>query len=77
MNKFERIPKLIETLRGVWYQFSSLRLGQLIINATNVKELSELYHIEDHVLLERIKDYCKQKGTIQSGKSNKRRNESG
>ncbi len=58
MRDPKRIQQLIGTLRGIWYQVPDLRLGQLIINCTHDLE-TDLFYIEDEVLLQKLKEYAK------------------
>ena len=53
-----RIQEVVATLRGIWHQVPDLRLGQLLINCTHDIG-TDLFYIEDDVLLQRLKDYAK------------------
>ncbi len=55
-RKPERIPKVIETLRKVWFQYPDLRLGQLLINV--VPNGKDLFYIEEDELVELLNKYA-------------------
>ena len=57
MRDLNRIPEVLSILSRVWYKNPDLRLCQLIINATGVKDP---YHIEDEILLEKLKETYKE-----------------
>ena len=54
MRNPERIDKVINQIRDIWKCVPDLRLGQLILNV--IPPHTELYYIEDDVLLKLIKD---------------------
>lgn len=58
MRDPKRIQELTDVLKAIWYQVPDLRLGQLIINCTHDLE-TDLFYIEDDVLLEKLKEYSK------------------
>jgi hypothetical protein len=41
-----RIEKILEVVRGVWERYPDLRLGQLIGNAADIRNVDS-YYIED------------------------------
>jgi hypothetical protein len=53
MRNPERIDKVINQIRDIWKCVPDLRLGQLILNVISD---TDLYYIEDDVLLKLIKD---------------------
>lgn len=53
MKDPQRIPEIIDQLQKLWALNPDLRLLQLLINAVN--PCADLYHLEDAVLLARLK----------------------
>lgn len=56
-----RIPQMLKALEEVWRADPDLRLGQLLVNATNFSGrrvlCPEIFYAEDDVLLAGIHDY--------------------
>ena len=71
MKDSKRIQLVIDTIRGIWYQYPNMRLGQLISNVIDSK--TDLFYVEDHVLIEKMKQFVKMKGSSDDG--NKRTTE--
>ncbi|QSI76641.1 hypothetical protein [Niveibacterium microcysteis] len=58
MRDRKRITAVLDALRQAWERKPDLRLGQLLVIAAQPKEpCSELFYIEDHVLLQGIENY--------------------
>lgn len=56
MRSFDGIDQILATLRQGWLLSPDLRLGQLLVNAANPRTpCSELFYLEDQVLLERLR----------------------
>lgn len=52
--------EIIEILARIWTKYPDLRLSQLIVNAIPLKySLSELFYIEDSILLNKLKTFRK------------------
>jgi hypothetical protein len=49
----ERIDPLIDALRRLWKRYPDLRLGQLVICATDP---SDLFNIEDELMLQKLNE---------------------
>lgn len=64
-----RIPRILEALRVEWEKMPDLRLGQLLVNAmpmVNDRDIvSELFGVEDHMLVSYVEDFCRPKKTGQ------------
>jgi hypothetical protein len=54
METTERIPSTIAVIETAWKAHPELRLGQLLINALNPRDLTELYYLQDRALAARI-----------------------
>ena len=65
MKDPKRIQLVIDTIRGIWYQYPNMRLGQLISNVIDSK--TDLFYVEDHVLIEKMKQFVKMKGSSIDG----------
>ena len=49
---------LLESIANVQAKYPELRLGQLLINAINLQQpCPELFHVEDNVLAEKLKQF--------------------
>jgi uncharacterized protein YihD (DUF1040 family) len=59
MRDPSRIPEVLATLRRIWLKSPDLRLHQLIGNVTPE---SDPYHVEDDVLLARLRAHEQGKG---------------
>lgn len=49
-----RIDGVLEAIRRVWVEHPDMRLGQLLFNAVRLSERSDLYNIEDTVLIRKL-----------------------
>ena len=58
MRDPKRIEEMTSVIKNIWYQVPDLRLGQLLINCTHDLG-TDLFYVEDDVLLQRLKDYAK------------------
>ena len=65
MKDPKRIQLVIETIRGIWYQYPDMRLGQLICNCLDSE--TDVFYVEDHVLIEKMKQFVKTKGSNNDG----------
>lgn len=55
MRNPDRIPVILEAIQKSWEANPDLRLMQLLLNAIDFKNpFSELYHLEDDVLMSRL-----------------------
>ena len=54
MRDPKRITKTLQEIQKVWEQFPDLRLGQLLLNATDD---TILYYLEDEELVEYLKKF--------------------
>jgi len=54
MRSKNRILPILFRIAVLWYRYSDLRLGQLIINAIDE---SKLYYIEDEDLITKLEDH--------------------
>jgi len=54
MKNKDRILLMLFRIAVLWYRYSELRLGQLVINAISE---SEVYFIEDDELLTRLENH--------------------
>lgn len=56
-----RIPQMLKALEEVWRSDPDLRLGQLVVNATNFSGRKvvcpEVFYAEDDVLLAGLREY--------------------
>ena len=55
-----RIDRMLELVRKVWYDAPDLRLTQLIMNELRMN--SDPYYVEDQILEDALKAYCKDRG---------------
>jgi hypothetical protein len=55
-----RIERMLGLIRKVWYDAPDLRLTQLIMN--ELKMNSDPYYVEDDILEDALKAYCKDRG---------------
>jgi hypothetical protein len=55
-----RIEVMLGLIRKVWYDAPDLRLTQLIMN--ELKMNSDPYYVEDDILEDALKAYCKDRG---------------
>ena len=56
MRDPKRIDGLLDAIREIWTRFPDVRLGQIIVNATQPKNpCPEVFNIEDSKLLKRPK----------------------
>lgn len=53
----QRIAKVLNTIRDVWFEFPDLRLGQLLINST--PDGRDLYYIEADEMIKNLREYAK------------------
>ena len=51
MREPERIPKILFQIERVWECYPDLRLGQLILDAVDARQL---YYMEDEELIEQL-----------------------
>ena len=56
MRDKNRIFLILFRLAAIWYKYSDLRLGQLILNVINDPPL---YYIEDDMLMDRMEEHYK------------------
>ena len=58
MRDPKKIKEILDVLRDVWEHQPDLRLGQIVINAIRpVEPCPQVFHAEDHVLLEGLQEY--------------------
>jgi hypothetical protein len=58
MRDPKRIKEILDVLRDVWEHQPDLRLGQIVINAIRpVEPCPQVFHAEDHALLEGLQEY--------------------
>jgi hypothetical protein len=61
MRDPERIPVILKALEEVWRASQDLRLGQLLVTATNFSgrktECPEIFYAEDDAMLKGIEHY--------------------
>ena len=56
MRNPDRIPEILEAIQKTWEANPDLRLMQLLLNAIDIQNpSSELYHLEDDVLMSRLR----------------------
>jgi uncharacterized protein YihD (DUF1040 family) len=76
MRDPKRIPEILNQLKGIWSSFPDLRLGQLIINAAGMWDMStmdaerKLYYMEDEQLIKLLRDHYSEVDYIENNKSN-------
>lgn len=76
MRDPKRIPKILNELKGIWSSFPDLRLGQLIINAAGMWDMStmdaerKLYYMEDEQLIKLLRDHYSEVKYIENNQSN-------
>lgn len=56
----EMVEKLVEAVREALYANPNLRLGQLIVNATGIRDSSDLFNVYDETLLHNLRGYTRQ-----------------
>lgn len=66
MRNPQRIPKILDELKGVWSTFPDLRLGQLLLNVLNDREL---YYVEDKDLLKYLRDHYSEVKNFEANQS--------
>lgn len=67
MRDPKRIEKVLSQLRMLWNTYPDLRLGQLIINVTNLQgddTANQLFYMEDDELEKRIQEYYELAGAL-------------
>lgn len=57
MRDPKRIKKMLKQIEKVWTESPDLRLFQLLLNPLGFTGHSELYYLEDDVLVEALKSY--------------------
>lgn len=67
MRDPNRIPRILDELKGIWISHPDLRLGQLLLNV--VKDPA-LYYIEDQEIIKRLRDYYSEVENFENNKSN-------
>lgn len=76
MRDPKRIPEILNELKGVWSSFPDLRLGQLIINAAGMWDMSamdaerKLYYMEDEQLIKLLRDHYSEVTNIENHQPN-------
>ena len=76
MRDPKRIPKILNELKGIWSSFPDLRLGQLIINAAGMWNMSsmdaerKLYYMEDSDIIKLLRDHYSEVKYIEDNKPN-------
>lgn len=76
MRDPKRIPEVLNELKGIWSSFPDLRLGQLIINAAGMWDMSamdaerKLFYIEDEDFIKLLRDHYSEVKYIEPNKSN-------
>jgi hypothetical protein len=76
MRDPKRIPEILNQLKGIWSSFPDLRLGQLIINAAGMWDMStmdaerKLYYMEDEQLIKLLRDHYSEVDYIENNKPN-------
>ncbi len=76
MRDPKRIPEILNELKGIWGSFPELRLGQLIINAAGMWDMStmdaerKLYYMEDEQLIKLLRDHYSEVNYIEPNKPN-------
>ena len=66
MRDPKRIPEVLNELKGIWSSFPDLRLGQLLLNVVNEREL---YYFEDEDLIKAIRHHYSEVKNIEANKS--------
>ena len=66
MRDPKRIPEILNELKGIWSSFPDLRLGQLLLNAT---QDPVLYYLEDSELIKVLRDHYSEVRYIEPDKS--------
>lgn len=56
MRNPERIDKILEIIGKIWKQNPDLRLGQMIMNAFNIRDGNGCYYIEDDNFIQKLID---------------------
>lgn len=76
MRDPKRIPEILNELKGIWGSLPDLRLGQLIINAAGMWDMSsmdaerKLYYMEDEQLIKLLRDHYSEVDYIEANKPN-------
>lgn len=66
MRDPKRIPEILNELKGIWSTFPDLRLGQLLLNVFNDREL---YYVEEKELIKHLRDHYSEVKYIEANKS--------
>jgi len=56
MRNPKRIPKILKEIEKIWKKNPDLRFCQLIQNPFGIEDI---YHVEDKLLIQKLKDYYK------------------
>ena len=76
MRDPKRIPEILNELKGIWSSFPDLRLGQLIINAAGMWNMSamdaerKLFYMEDEEFIKTIRQHYSEVRNIEPNKPN-------
>lgn len=60
MRDPKRIERMLSLIKKVWLDGPDLRLTQLIMNVLRMSQ--DPYYVEDNILEEKLKEYCKDRG---------------
>ena len=63
----QRIDVILEELRKFWVKRPDWRLGQIIVNLVRAQSTSDIFYLEDDMLLQRLREWKDEKSDTEGG----------